>query len=1803
MKRTLLAIAIASYFCLFFVNQGTAQVSQLKYQMRYNPTTCNYDCYIKIMAGTALTNADRAQFNAQYSIVTPKDYNLFVDSSFFPRKPDNSVTTWSITTTVPAPAIRPQSNFYSIVPTLSPTGFYPSLAPGTEYRLFSLRVVPKPGTNPPPNCTEGIRIFENPILILQPDETELWVGGDPPSTEPSMGQGDFSNGFTIGNPDQLYTGNLNKVLPPSPTVSSIVTCSAGIEIDLNATTFACQSPITYAWSGPNGFTSTTQDVKILPSSTVNSGLYQVTLTDKLGCKDTIDIQALSKPKAGSDIQACVGGSVTLTGTDPTTGTWSSSNPAVTVGATSAGVAQATIGADASGLINLIYTTSTCMDTVALNVSKPDGGADPAALICYLNGVASLNAVGTGRWSLASGNPGNATIASPTSPTTTIGSFSAAGTYTLLWTVGACADSVRIIVGEDCSCPVSNNTITPPPTSFCGAPTSLVLVGGTATPAGTYRWQVSVNSGAFANATGSSTSKDYTPTGLSNGSYSFRRLYTTTTGTICTDTSNTVSFTIAPTPGVLTNLTATPNPVCLGSAINLSVQNIPGAVYTWSLSSSNAGSTTSTTNTATITPTAAGIYTVSVTQTVAGCPSLPATISVTASNTPPTPADFGAADPGSCGATNGSITLTGLIPGQTYIFNYTKNNVPATANVTVNGLGQAVLSNLGAGSYTNIFLSNAAGCRSGVIDQTITLSEPNAPAAPTNIQAIPNPVCLGNVVNLSVTNNPQATYTWSAPVGAGLVLSTTNTTTMLATVAGSYIVSVTQTLEGCISTPASINVEIDPSPATPTAATVNASLPSACGTADGSISFSSLMPNANYTIDYLKNGVAVVANVVSNASGIAIISGLSSGTYSNFAITNIGLCKSGTYAGPVILSDPSAPSAPIVTAIPNPACLGTTVNLSASGVTGATYTWSFPANAGEANTVGNTSTMTPTTPGLYTVSVTQTTGSCLSVAGVVNVNIIPSPLTPLSSNITKADPTSCGGSQGSLTFMNLTPNTLYTINYTFNGVATSVNITTNAAGMAVVSNLGAGTYSNFSLSIGTCNSGVLENPIVLNEPNAPAAPTGLTANPNPVCAGARIALSAIGSTGATFTWSANSANAGLITSSTNATTMTPIVGGSYIISVSQAIGGCTSPTATIEVNVNPAPAAPIISIPATVLCIDEPVTVSVPSSNSIYNWTVSSSNAGLTSSSSNTVVLTPTATGTYTLSVTATSDICTSPPATVTFTVRNCSNPDIGDFVWNDVNANGIQNAGEPGLPNITVKLFRSDDLLYAQTTTSATGAYKFSQVEPGFYYLAFSGTTLEPTFPNQGGNDNLDSDLTGLKGAGTTAEFEVIAGVENLTLDAGFYQCNKIGNLVWYDLNKNDVWDNTENGINGLTVNLFRNVGGQWSLYDKVKTGQKPGSPSDDGHFEFCAPAGTYYVQVVMPPYGLVTARPNIGGNRFKDSDITGANGVGSTNTFTVIAGQDKLDIGAGYYPMATAGNLVWLDNNVNGIQDSNEPRVEGVLVEAFDESSNALVGSAMTNSEGVYKIDYLNATDIYYKFTPPTGYSPTIHIGLDDKSNSDVDHSYGVNTTRAIKMASGVDNVNIDLGLAFGVLPVTWESVKATRVDNNHVVEWKTSMEVNVDYFQVERIAPGGKEFEIVSEKIRANNNSLVSNMYLFTDKDVSDNGVYFYKVRQVDFDGQMSYSEIVNVDFDKEGGYLKAYPNPTTQLITLEVNLKEKTKVNVEIHNLNGQKLNGFDSSHNLGTGQHSLPIDLKQLPAGVYYILVEYNGIQLKKEIIKG
>ncbi len=115
---------------------------------------------------------------------------------------------------------------------------------------------------------------------------------------------------------------------------------------------------------------------------------------------------------------------------------------------------------------------------------------------------------------------------------------------------------------------------------------------------------------------------------------------------------------------------------------------------------------------------------------------------------------------------------------------------------------------------------------------------------------------------------------------------------------------------------------------------------------------------------------------------------------------------------------------------------------------------------------------------------------------------------------------------------------------------------------------------------------------------------------------------------------------------------------------------------------------------------------------------------------------------------------------------------VGDFVWVDKNANGLQDASESGVRGVLVTLYRRDGSKVTDMLTDDKGLYKFGALVAGDYYLDFfvpnsSGQFSNFTAQDMGGNDLIDSDVVQGGLAGRTVVFTLPEATEDLSWDAG----------------------------------------------------------------------------------------------------------------------------------------------------------------------------------------------------------------------------------------------------------------------------------------------------------------------------------------------------------------------------------------------------------------------------------------------------
>ena len=229
---------------------------------------------------------------------------------------------------------------------------------------------------------------------------------------------------------------------------------------------------------------------------------------------------------------------------------------------------------------------------------------------------------------------------------------------------------------------------------------------------------------------------------------------------------------------------------------------------------------------------------------------------------------------------------------------------------------------------------------------------------------------------------------------------------------------------------------------------------------------------------------------------------------------------------------------------------------------------------------------------------------------------------------------------------------------------------------------------------------------------------------------------------------------------------------------------------------------------------------------------------------------------------------------------------MGDFIWNDLNMNGIQDQGEPGLGGVTVKLYECpSDVLVDETTSEADGYYGLFGPENDDYYIvvtAPAGYVFSPA--NQGADDKLDSDVDA-NGVGFCTNLGT-AEIEK-DMDAGLYmestpKKGEIGDRVWLDDNCDGIQDDGEKGVKGVTV-MLKDCAGQ-TLATLI---------TDDGGL-YCftnLDAGDYTVCFELPA-GFEWSPANQGGDDAVDSDVDPS--TGCTSCFTLAEGQSDKTRDAG---------------------------------------------------------------------------------------------------------------------------------------------------------------------------------------------------------------------------------------------------------------------------------------------------------------------
>lgn len=403
---------------------------------------------------------------------------------------------------------------------------------------------------------------------------------------------------------------------------------------------------------------------------------------------------------------------------------------------------------------------------------------------------------------------------------------------------------------------------------------------------------------------------------------------------------------------------------------------------------------------------------------------------------------------------------------------------------------------------------------------------------------------------------------------------------------------------------------------------------------------------------------------------------------------------------------------------------------------------------------------------------------------------------------------------------------------------------------------------------------------------------------------------------------------------------------------------------------------------------------------------------------------------------------------------------VGDFVWNDLDGDGIQDVGEPGLEGVPVWLYDSSDTLVASTNTDANGLYLFDNLSPDDYYVQVdlpSGREFSPK--DQGGDDGKDSDVD--PGSGKTALFTLAAGVSDYTRDAGQYCLNTIAGIVFLDINKNGSQELGEPGIADVALDLFRDDG-DGNFDGNLDSLVMSTTTASDGAYSFAPQRPATYFVVEQQPQGYDSTTPDM----HTISLVGSCAGTSSTdNNFGEIYGS--------------IGDFIYLDSNGNGQQDVGEDLGVVHIPISVTNVSTGDVYTATSDVHGFYLVDNL-PSGVYEVSVPGT------MPGLQRTTPS----------PKTVNLAVGENYVDADFGY---ITPtsVQFSYFTANVISEGVLISWRTSYEKDESSFVVWRAQSQEGHYKVVQTVPAVNDPNGAS--YQWLDMTIGPDVTYWYKIESI--------------------------------------------------------------------------------------------------------
>lgn len=218
-----------------------------------------------------------------------------------------------------------------------------------------------------------------------------------------------------------------------------------------------------------------------------------------------------------------------------------------------------------------------------------------------------------------------------------------------------------------------------------------------------------------------------------------------------------------------------------------------------------------------------------------------------------------------------------------------------------------------------------------------------------------------------------------------------------------------------------------------------------------------------------------------------------------------------------------------------------------------------------------------------------------------------------------------------------------------------------------------------------------------------------------------------------------------------------------------------------------------------------------------------------------------------------------------------------------------------------------------------------------------------------------------------------------------------------------------------------------------------------------------------------------------------------------------------------------------------------------------------------------------------------TLTARVEEAHGDYINHVMITGTTPDSNLSNNTDDAETT---PFRILPVTWLDFSANANEEQIILKWTTAREKGNKYFVLQR-SRDEKSWINVNQISGSGTTEQITQYQSIDGRPFL--GSNFYRLAQVNDQGEVSHSKVIGVNFDPELG-LSVYPNPFVNQVTVEAKNMEELKLDL----IDGEGMNLSLSI--LERSENHLKLDLQKLPEGMYFIRLSNARKVWTKKLIK-